>query len=229
MRRKTSPVKLGYYRLCGVLRQTSYKGHKFTAKCTRYDGHEKNENRTRHFDGYRRWGWYADEADSDRVHVTDGGAEVRPMSVGVGSPEEPAAGDAGRGGDDASGELRMIAVTQACFVMAAHASHYWSVYGMGTLTVEEAAERPQDTVKFCPGFEKDREYLPAKDRHPDDPRPICLQCATWVCQGCWDYRRQRASRHPNSAGMQYCPKCGGREGEFIATRHLKYNTHTEEE
>lgn len=221
---KISPA-WGYYRLCGVLRQTSYQGHKFTAKCTRYEGHGEKENGERHFDGFRKWGWYADEQDSDRVQLTDGDTEVQQVPLAVGSAEESAAGDADRGGEDAQGEMRMI---QACFVMAAHESHYWSVYGYGTLTAAEASERPQDTVKFCPGFKRDREYLPVTDRHPDDPRPICKECATWVCHGCWDYRRQRANRHPNCAGMQVCRKCGSREGEFLATRHLKYNTHRED-
>jgi hypothetical protein len=47
--------------------------------------------------------------------------------------------------------------------------------------------------------------------------PCCIHCATWICVGCHDFRRSRATR----AVSQYCPKCGGREGFFLAIRHLK--------
>lgn len=48
-------------------------------------------------------------------------------------------------------------------------------------------------------------------------KPCCIHCATWVCAGCWDFRRSRASR----AVSQYCPRCGGIEGFFIAVRHVE--------
>lgn len=47
--------------------------------------------------------------------------------------------------------------------------------------------------------------------------PCCIHCATWICVGCHQFRRVRASR----AVSQYCPKCGGIKGFFVAIRHLK--------
>lgn len=54
--------------------------------------------------------------------------------------------------------------------------------------------------------------------------PCCIHCATWICSTCWDFRRMRASRSVS----QYCPKCGGREGFFSATRHGTRNPHMPE-
>lgn len=48
-------------------------------------------------------------------------------------------------------------------------------------------------------------------------RPCCIHCATWICSGCWYWRRSRATR----AVSQYCGRCGSREGFFSAIRHLK--------
>ena len=47
--------------------------------------------------------------------------------------------------------------------------------------------------------------------------PCCIHCATWICSGCMDFHRSRATRRVS----QYCPKCGGVEGFFVAIRHLK--------
>jgi hypothetical protein len=47
--------------------------------------------------------------------------------------------------------------------------------------------------------------------------PCCIHCATWICVGCYDFRRSRATR----AVSQYCPRCGGIKGFFVAIRHLK--------
>lgn len=47
--------------------------------------------------------------------------------------------------------------------------------------------------------------------------PCCIHCATWICVGCYEFRRSRATR----AVSQYCPRCGSREGFFVAIRHLK--------
>lgn len=49
-----------------------------------------------------------------------------------------------------------------------------------------------------------------------DPRPCCIQCSTWICSGCWNFRRNRATRTVS----QYCPRCGSSEGFFSATRHV---------
>jgi hypothetical protein len=58
---------------------------------------------------------------------------------------------------------------------------------------------------------------PMVDRQPENPRACCIRCATWVCHECWDWHRNGASiNYP-----QYCHKCGGIEGGFIAVRHRK--------
>lgn len=51
--------------------------------------------------------------------------------------------------------------------------------------------------------------------------PCCIHCATWICSGCWDFRRMRASRSVS----QYCARCGSRDGFFSATRHGTRNPH----
>lgn len=62
---------------------------------------------------------------------------------------------------------------------------------------------------------------PTRDPRPEDPRPCCLLCATWVCHECWDWHRKGANRF----GHQYCTKCGGIKGEFVAVRHLRHHHH----
>ncbi len=58
---------------------------------------------------------------------------------------------------------------------------------------------------------------PTVDPRPNNPRACCILCATWVCHECYSWHRNGASRtYP-----QYCTKCGGVEGQFIAVRHSK--------
>lgn len=62
------------------------------------------------------------------------------------------------------------------------------------------------------------------DSDPTNPKPCCILCATWVCHGCWNFRRGGASRQPAGPagpGGAWCPWCGGTGGQFIATRHRK--------
>lgn len=43
---------MSYYRLCGALHQSTYRGVRFISKCGRYEGHPGN-----HFDTKRKFGW----------------------------------------------------------------------------------------------------------------------------------------------------------------------------
>lgn len=52
-------------------------------------------------------------------------------------------------------------------------------------------------------------------------RAICDECGTWVCHGCWGWRRPGALRHQ----PQRCRNCGSDEGEFKPIRHRKRNYH----
>lgn len=57
------------------------------------------------------------------------------------------------------------------------------------------------------------------DEHPQNQRPCCIHCANWVCTGCWDFHRQKASRARRD--LQYCTRCGSNQGFYVATRHRR--------
>lgn len=89
-------------------------------------------------------------------------------------------------------------------------------YGVTRADFPEQDWSVWESHKYChPGLGQmvDTKYL--------NVWPCCIHCATWICSGCWDFRRMRASRSVS----QYCPKCGGREGFFSATRHGTRNSH----
>lgn len=66
---------------------------------------------------------------------------------------------------------------------------------------------------------------PVKDLRPENPRPVCPECAIWVCHECWQYRRRGATRAIGTT--QNCARCGGIEGEYLAVRHHNPKTHKE--
>lgn len=58
-----------YNKQCGALRQMTYEGRQFTAKCHKFIHHENHPNSKhhRHFDHVRKVGW-----DSETTHDTSG-------------------------------------------------------------------------------------------------------------------------------------------------------------
>lgn len=59
------------------------------------------------------------------------------------------------------------------------------------------------------------------DRQPESRFSSCLICGTWICEGCWDFRRPYAL----IALPQRCPRCGSDEGHFMITRHWFRSDH----
>lgn len=62
-----------------------------------------------------------------------------------------------------------------------------------------------------------------EDPRPESARPCCILCAVWVCTECYNFHRTGAARDT----QQNCPRCGGVEGKFLATRHQRRLTHYE--
>lgn len=111
-----------------------------------------------------------------------------------------------------------------CWNLPAHGAHFWDwSTGRTVLHLGLNWVRKSD-LQYCSGFTEDRQPKPVIDRRPDMKGEICTLCATWVCEGCWNYRTSKAIRHPD-ADPPLCPKCGENKGRFFALRHRLPNHH----
>lgn len=112
--------------------------------------------------------------------------------------------------------------TRLCYRLLIHEQHLWvKSYGRDIALTDVEHYREED-VRECPGLVEERAVHPVVDGHPENPRPICEMCGTWVCD-CGYYHRSRANRHPDV--HQVCNKCGGDKGKFLAVRHFDLRLH----